>query len=931
MADAHRFYDQLRALGGRPTRPIKQYPNCKTDAVDSRTFYRDEYEKIEVIFEVDRDRSLDHWIEEVNRCSLELLQWKQFKENQRIHNQNGPSRLELDLENTDIALVDVVSKLKDWQEFQLYCQSSVHETERFLEHGHVGDSRTRYAMSTAAELEACHNELIWVKSQWAEVVAEACLSIAAAPKLQEELESKLDRQLKAIYRALQKEGARPSRIICAPHEDAGFSERLQHWVSEISDFSAELWSWRLFKGWREDVRDADNMYQKWRNVLSKTECDSCPALFEDLVTYHQQELDEATSWTDCWRLRARQDEEAKRGKPLSEGIDISCDVSDDIAERYAKQAEERVFYAAKRLERSKHKLQEILADLDPSSTDETPAAHAGIETPPTPPRSPSPEILRTSRKPSKQQGSGRKGRRRSKKERARKGGGRVVNANTEQHALPKFSMGSNYLKENENDIEMSDDADDSCPIMVDKESDQENSEDTVMSDIEKSPSQMPLSPPQSQHGSTSHTNHRKLPSPSSQPLTSRKTGSATKLDQVSSGKVHKKPNTNKPPKKSKNFTEQQTKVLLDAASTDCPSVVPTTVGRSEAESHPTPPTNTNYDSLPSPDSSDPPSRRSQPTPKIDRSPTGKIHKKPNKDKPRKKPKKYTEAQTKTLLDAASPNCSPTGPTPSGKTELESYPNPPTSIDSDTSPSPSPSGSSSRNTHSTSKTNQPPSKNVHKNSNNDKPQGEFGSFTETHEAAALGETSTGLSSTGPDLLEKSESKSHPTPPTSTDSDTSSSASSSNSSLSSSKTPLISIPETNQIPSNKPPKNPNENKPRKEVGSSTEEHEPAALNTTSTGPSYSTPPTDTDSNTLSPASSSTSSPRKPPSLSTPETNQPPSHKPHKTKNKNKNIPRKKVKNYTEEQTKGASDAPSTSPAKIRRLERLRKKAAAGKARE
>ena len=200
---------------------------------------------------------------------------------------------------------------------------------------------------------------------------------------------------------------------------------------------------------------------------------------------------------------------------------------------YASHAEEKVSVAARMLEESK-KLRDVLAESGPSPTAKYPA----IQGLPTPPKSQSPESLPGSRRPSKV------------REPAGNGHQRMANTNTEQHALPPFASGTNRQKEHDDDIEMSDHT---------EEPKQADSKNTVMSDVENPPNYSPSSLIESQPRSTANKNNKSLPSSNSQSPTSRKTRSSTKLDQVSSGRILKKSSKNKPPKKTKDFTEQQSR------------------------------------------------------------------------------------------------------------------------------------------------------------------------------------------------------------------------------------------------------------------------------------------------------------------------------------------------------------------------------------
>ena len=732
---------------------------------DGKKHYRDEYENIEVIFEVDNDRSSSHWAEEMDRCGHELRRWQIFKEAQRHHNQNGRSELELELENTDPALVGVLNKLNDWQEFESMQQRAVHEAEKFLEKCQQGNAKSHNAMVAATyadpmlklqeptggwmrcmkqaqeKLDTSQNKLIWVKSQWNEVIAEACSLIAAAPNLREQLEAKFEKRTRAVYRTLQQQGARPSHAVYPPNKDVEFPHRLQHWIIESSAFVAELRDWRIFMLWRRNVRDSGNLNQDEQKVLS--EGDSSSEVFEDLVKYQQHELQKALSWVDCWRGQIRKHLEASRGiwrygrsSTSRNGLgwndhidddddDSSSDDEGDVteakrAEVYAMHAEEKVSAAAKRLEESKQKLQGILAESGPPSASQNPAAYTEVQTPPTQPKSPSPEGLRKSRRPSKQKGSGGNEYRRSKKERARIREADMANANTEQHALPKVSLDSSSLDEDDEDTQMSNDAQNPSSIEIKKESTQKDSEDAVMSDAEERTDRLPSSPPGSHPRSIPQMHYTKVPSSSSPSPISRRTRSATKLDQVPSGKVLKKASKNKPTKKAKIFTEQQKVALLNAAATEHPTADPTSPERIAQNPYPTPPTSTHNSQTSSPPSSrSPTSRKNRPTKESNRVPSRKIRKNSNKDKPRKKAKTFTEEQTQMLLHAATSRSHSTDPTSPGETVTGTYPTPHTSANKDTklsSGSPSP---TLRETHSAQQLDQILSGKLHKNYNQNK--------------------------------------------------------------------------------------------------------------------------------------------------------------------------------------------------------------------
>ena len=223
--------------------------------VDGTFKYRDEDENCDVIEEPDMMSDEDglastHWSGESTKWRGELERWQKFKEAQRIHNQLGRSEIELELDNTDVDLVEALSKVNDWQEFHFIQQRKVHKAERFHERSQKEIARLQNLTVPASRaeserkipeprggwmlemqrdqerLDACQEELTWVKSQWTMVLAEASRLIASAPKLQKELEDKLEKQTNAIYSHLKHLGARPSHTVHPPTKTPVFSRDL---------------------------------------------------------------------------------------------------------------------------------------------------------------------------------------------------------------------------------------------------------------------------------------------------------------------------------------------------------------------------------------------------------------------------------------------------------------------------------------------------------------------------------------------------------------------------------------------------------------------------------------------------------------------------------------------------------------------------------
>ena len=487
--------------------------------VDHKTYYRESYENMEVICEIDDCRAVSHWTEERVYWHAELRRWQKFKETQRVYNESGRTELDLELENTDVALVGALSQLNDWKEFQSVHQKKVHQAEIFHEecqkemtifHNTVititnfkrlqkfqekcGTLMARM-MEGQKQLEASRKELMWIKSQWKEVIAEACASIAEAPQLQQQLEDKFKMQTEAVYRRLIQKVARPSHARHPPDMNTEFPQRIQHWFSEGLRLEAELWDWKHFRAWRQK-KGAQTTHQEAPKQPFIDE--TCSEIFEELVKFRQHELDEVDGWVNGWRRQAKQYKEEKEkmrvdktvyppfleAKNHDESGDEDADVGEETLESkmanfFTKEAEEMAAAAATRLEQSKQKFQEILAesasqrtaeipaqipdaqhqpaveipaqipgarhqpaveipaeipdarhqpaveipaetpDAQQGSTAKIPAETPNAQPPPTPPKTPSPKLLPKNRSPPKKKHPTEKAHRRSKKKKAR--------------------------------------------------------------------------------------------------------------------------------------------------------------------------------------------------------------------------------------------------------------------------------------------------------------------------------------------------------------------------------------------------------------------------------------------------------------------------------------------------------------------------------
>lgn len=436
-------------------------------------------------------------------------------------------------------------------------------------------------------LKTSKEQLRWVEGQWTEVLAEASKSIAGDPKLQTQLEGKLMKQTNAIYGRLKQTGARPSHAIQPPNQYAEFSERLKHWILEISCFTNEMWDWSVFLEWRRHTNGADTKSQEGQQQASQVPSGS--ELFEDLVKFRQCEMDKAIGWLDYWRSRVRHYTELEKKVKLRLGASWAAfegeteedafwgeDYNDHIegqqSKAYVTETEEKVANAAKRLERSKEELQRVLAECAHPSSNEISRQDSKPQIPPTPPETQSPRTLSGDRTLLNNSCVADERYRQLKETTAREGS-KQTNQNTEQQTFSSFS-------EQDDDTEMSDVSEGSKLVGAIEEQKGVEPEDTIMSDVEAPPNHTPSSSPKSSPGPTTGTNSGDSSSPRAHSPIARKTRSSTKSDRPLSGRVAKNIDK-KPAKKTEKFTEQQTTALLTASINSPPANHNTSLRRSE--------------------------------------------------------------------------------------------------------------------------------------------------------------------------------------------------------------------------------------------------------------------------------------------------------------------------------------------------------------
>ncbi len=116
--EAYQLYDTLIALGGRPSRQIREQPVWETTLVNGIVYYTDPHDR-RLGGSVEEEYYIhSHGDEEWTRCEEELERWQEFRVFQQRLVQLARRETDLDLETPDQKLVETLTKISDWQDFQ---------------------------------------------------------------------------------------------------------------------------------------------------------------------------------------------------------------------------------------------------------------------------------------------------------------------------------------------------------------------------------------------------------------------------------------------------------------------------------------------------------------------------------------------------------------------------------------------------------------------------------------------------------------------------------------------------------------------------------------------------------------------------------------------------------------------------------------------
>lgn len=631
-ARAKQAYDQLIQLGGRPSRSLQMQPTWNVAYIHGFVFMTDDEGETEGTISNDIDPMNHHWSEESEKFQRELERWQRFRACQRKSQHQERLDTELELDNTEEALIIYLTKLSDWQEFEMFqglvyadavsfedrCRGNflwIMDWEATAERSsdvHGAICRWLFQMMRCQEeLEAAKKDLDWIKDQWPKIIAEVVDSVSKTPKLQSSLEAKFRKQAYAAFNAILSLGGRASHNVSPPHGSLDALQRVLHWSSETSKYMKELSEWKMFLEWRRcKLGDASTMQgQLYRCPTYDFSIDAL-AEFEE---FRRFEYDTAMSWLKCWQRVVRwHEEEQKTPNPLGWLDDYV-----KVARSHMTNSEQKLTDAAMRLEKSMQEHSYALSQHGKPMRGETRTEPPPIHILPTPPPSSSgssrssqslssscsppstqsstpsqsSQYLTSSCSPPSTQSSApsqhaqspeplfRAGRSLNKDSsaskryrRSRKEDARKRRGKTSNTSSEQRTLPQLVLVphqvEDNDDIEMMDVPEDQSLVEANERFETPEAKDTVMTDLEE-PSQCTPCASRSQSEHLTNGESENVPSSGAPNRISRKTRSRP-AKKVDQALSGKVPRKGgkKPAKKAKTFTEEQKMTLLDAASTN---------------------------------------------------------------------------------------------------------------------------------------------------------------------------------------------------------------------------------------------------------------------------------------------------------------------------------------------------------------------------
>ncbi|KAL8770163.1 MAG: hypothetical protein Q9209_004005 [Squamulea sp. 1 TL-2023] len=339
------LYNTLIQRGGRPTRPIRFNPRCKTVMLLGDLHYVDAQPPDVLFYERGATPGVGghltkaefvaaHWGAEREQFAEELQQWQRFRDSQQRRqgqqiDESSEKTTKWSPRSQDPYVRAAMNRWGEWREYQAYFQRHVDQhkegierarqaidvieqkglqVEEQLHKGHNYSTWMRYIKLQRETIAAEERRLGWVKQQLPAVLSECATLTTQTSISRRKMEESIKLKVIKIFNTLTETGGIPTRPIRAfsSCQNLGHTDYhlhvLCHWDAEYNHFEEELKEWNKFLQSRRQFNE--NMgTNTQKGIQCSTSNITQVALWKDYQLYQRQELDNAAQWVKFWERR----------------------------------------------------------------------------------------------------------------------------------------------------------------------------------------------------------------------------------------------------------------------------------------------------------------------------------------------------------------------------------------------------------------------------------------------------------------------------------------------------------------------------------------------------------------------------------------------------------------------------------------------------
>lgn len=388
-------HDQLIAMGGRPTRPVRLQPSWNVIDRHGNIYLYGSQGELKGTLSDDGNPMKRHWRSEEAYFKKEICHWRDFRRYQRKTQDLDRLGTGLQLDHANAEFERILKRLSDWEEFEVFwggknvdalifedacrCYFSNEMKSEALgeesspsskEHEKIRIGLLQFDRSQA-EVSFTKSWMEWTKGEWPKLVAESIDAISKTPELHLVLEARFKKQTYATFSAIQILGGQPGHAVSPPDDSMDNFHRILHWSSETAIYKEELSDWKKFLQWRRRrLGDSSTMDRQRDQCLQFR---SALEFFGEFEHFRHFQYNQALNWVKCWQriLKWYEDELEMPNPDYRHYTPQNLGEHAEAARSRVIESKERLADAARQLEKSVEEHARALSDHVSFSDGET--------------------------------------------------------------------------------------------------------------------------------------------------------------------------------------------------------------------------------------------------------------------------------------------------------------------------------------------------------------------------------------------------------------------------------------------------------------------------------------------------------------------------------------------------------------------------------